>query len=391
MKHFAPKVILLTALLACGAMACTSSKSNCKPDVSIINPAVPQAVSITKYARWLPNDALGVLVIDVRPVLEAYLHSFEAGTKDPKAGKARRAKVMSELSALSTKRLGLDLTKAKQIVVGVGLAWQSVIITGIKSDVPVTDAKTIDGFETFKLASSAKEDEMIFKDMPVYGFKLKEDNAVVMVTKPAAIEGVIKTKSLSLANEPKTLKRLVGLMPKRPARISFAMTLDNPIIQRAVPADQIPFALPSAVGLEFSDKLSITFHGQKADLQKLHQTAMDEYNKWFKLVEERYNERETQNIAVAMLSITTYHNATKLRDILTPTYTETTLAYQYDIPDQNSTSLIIGGMGAVAAIALPFFLNFQKASTKAAPVTSPLPENVAPAQPTTPPAQPTNP
>lgn len=390
MKHFAPKVILLTALLACSSMACTSSKSNCKPDVSIINPAVPQAASVTKYARWLPNDALGVLVIDVRPVLEAYLHSFEAGTKDPKVGKARRAQVMSELSALSTKRLGLDLTKAKQIVVGVGLAWQSVVITGIKSDVPVTGSKKIDGFETFKLASSSKEDEMIFKDMPIYGFKLTDDNAVVMVTKPAAIEGVIKTKSLSLANEPKALKRLVGLMPKRPARISFAMTLDNPIVQRAVPADQIPFALPNAVSMEFGDKLSMKFHGQKADLQKLHQTAMDEYGKWFKQVEENYNKRESQNIAVAMLSITTYHNAKKLRDILTPTFTDATLSYQYDIPDQNGTSMIIGGMGAAAAIAIPLFFGFREASMKAAPAMTepaPMPEKVAPAKP----AQPTTP
>ena len=390
MKHFAPKVILLTALLACSSMACTSSKSNCKPDVSIINPAVPQAASVTKYARWLPNDALGVLVIDVRPVLEAYLHSFEAGTKDPKAGKARLAQVMRELSALSTKRLGLDLTKAKQIVVGVGLAWQSVVITGIKSDVPVTGSKKIDGFETFKLASSSKEDEMIFKDMPIYGFKLTDDNAVVMVTKPAAIEGVIKTKSLSLANEPKALKRLVGLMPKRPARISFAMTLDNPIVQRAVPADQIPFALPNAVSMEFGDKLSMKFHGQKADLQKLHQTAMDEYGKWFKQVEENYNKRESQNIAVAMLSITTYHNAKKLRDILTPTFTDATLSYQYDIPDQNGTSMIIGGMGAAAAVAIPLFFGFREASMKAAPAMTepaPMPEKVAPAKP----AQPTTP
>lgn len=256
---------LVTALALLGAAGCSSAKPCPDPHTSPA-PTLQPAAQLQAHAQWLSGKTLAVAVIDTQRALDALLSmGFDrpASAAQHATFTARRAALRRDLSALSLARLGVDLTQARGITIGVGA--QGVVLVAEGVSYTGEDAETIaGGARAFKAYPRHPADQNSSGMMQVrlWGATLASRPVTVFALERSGVSFALTNTAQSLSARPDRLKRLGALLGARPVALSLAALIE--------PSSGPAFVVTASPVREASlivDDRAITLHARSRDPQ----------------------------------------------------------------------------------------------------------------------------
>lgn len=335
-----------------GITACTTpAKVKTNPNRLTLK-AIPQSTLVKEYSRWLPGDAIGVAVIDVALVMDYYTAGYYTNTKDMNQAQAAIKQLKAELVQLSVKRLGVDLTKARQIIVAGGPTWVSVVVTGLEAKRPSTGTELVGKKAIWPFKSTSKADQYEINSLGIWSTELP-DGALLMVNKKQALKTMIENPKLSMQNNKGLLERFEGLMPKTTSRMSGVVLTGNPLIKNLLRYGAGLEDVPDDVSVNITGKLlSINITGSAKGLKMIQKRVLDQHARMHARLIEDQKERASRDTLSAMVLTGAHYHMKSRAMLLTPEIKGTSMTYTLKTVD--NIQQLVGGF---ATLVSPYIAN----------------------------------
>lgn len=315
---------------------------------------------VRKYARWLPGDSLIVGALDVEASIDAMMNMYNPyGVAADEVSRKRRAALVADLSALSSERLGMDLTGASVLIFGVGIMGPSVVALGV--DPKAEDAADVEGVQAFQVVPRHPEDEKLTKDLEYipWAMALPGGEGVVLFPTKARLEGLASIEDTSLAKSDR-LERYMKALGEAKGYFAFVGDVAFAANVGGATETQMGFPPPKFGALSVGEEVEVTLTGDEAGLAKLETLRKTQQAELVKVLEAEYARRVDQNGLLAAATVVGHHGNGMLDDALLVEQEGERLTYSFPA--------IYGGvffMGVGAAIAIPAFLRSIKKSKAA--------------------------
>lgn len=357
------RLLPVCILAALALSACTGAQ---KVDDTPERPALMDAGAlVTKYARWLPADAVGVGVIDVDATIR-YVAGEPVPMDDPEREAklaAREDALRADLSKLSRERLGMDLTGASTIIVGGGPIMQSMIVLGVTP--AAEDAVEVEGMKAFKVVPRHPADAEAMGDgapekwLP-WALALPGGEGVVLFAGKQRLETLAGSDGMSLAKA-EVLGEYADALSRLPSRVAFVMGTGALAPLLGEFEDEVGFKAPRIVSMTFGDHVGVLLRGDPASLEAIEDIRREQQDTVIGELEPRYQARAEQATPLALAVTLGYHLALGSEEVLDVRLDGDALSYsmpaRFLAPSASA--------GVLAAIAIPAFLRSVKKSKTA--------------------------
>lgn len=325
-----------------------------------------------QLAGWFPAETAAVGFFDnmdqALGTASVVPPTSVTGIKEGDAGSPEA--LAKDIEKEMKKRLGIDPTTSNGLVMGGGVAWQTVVLLGdFEPSGDNVETSKVAGTQAYKFPTKNFSKDLQEWTDAVWATALDGGKAgLAFFRSKSALKRALEAESgdtLEGADSRKTFDKLVAASTSGDG--SSRLTVISPIGElsyAAMLAPQVPFSLPSGVAVSLGSHIKVDAIGEKKTLDEVEKyvknNVLSQLDDQISEMKSNMDSDEELPAGEATSAITGYHFLTAYRKQLDPKRNDGRLTYSVAQPFAHMSS--IASVGMLAGLAVPAFTQYMKRS-----------------------------
>lgn len=326
-EQLVASVLLLGTMSVMGCSSAPAQQDAPPVQQLAVNPLVGQ---FDNASKWLRADTLMVVTVDVQASMELFFKGYLVGHTDQAAAQKLVNDAKKELSALSVKRLGSDITKAKSLIIGVSDDRIHVVVKGLA--LKGKDAKKVGNTMLFDVQTDFPADKNVFKSMGIKAFTPDQDTTVFMLYYKPQYSAFFTGTNTTLATNKAKMAQFKASMPAKTSYMSATVVFEGePKLQKEFTRNLEGLPMPNSGTFSVNAKrVQLELFDKQERLQTIKSAVLSQYDKAIALT-NRWKSKRPQSTQEAMFELVGRHAIQHHRQSFDVSIGKSSMMYDWSI------------------------------------------------------------